>query len=340
MKRLINMPIRILYISLFFLFVVSSCKQKENAPDISHIKFNTPVLRFDQDLFANLNPDTQTVQYLQNKYPLFYKLYIEKIAAISSLTDTSSYAYLRYFINDQDMQAIYDETNNQFTSFDTYTEKINTSLRYYNYYFPSNYIPYVITYFFGFNYSVVATDSAVCIALDQYLGKDFKYYAHLPDYIRAKKEPTYLVADLMKGWVMTEFERDEPRTDLLDEIIFQGQIMFLLDHIMPFEEDSVIMGYTGMQLDFCKKNEWQIWSYFIENKLLYSQNITDINKYTGEAPFSAGMPKEAPGRIGIWLGWQIVKAYAKRHPNLTVPQIMYEHDYKKIMNKSNYKPKR
>lgn len=326
--------------SISFVLLIQSCTSPNKAPDISHNKLTIPIYRFDQEFFSNSTPSPTDIALLKQKHPLFFTLYLEKITAISSASDTGSQTYIQHFINDPDMKSIYQETQNTFTSFDNYAEKINKGFRYYQHYFPNNYIPYVITYFFGFNYSVVATDSAVCIALDQYLGKDYKYYAHLPDYIRARKDKSYLIADLMKGWAITEFERTEQRTDLLDEIIFQGKIIYLLDHILPFEHDTILMGYSASQLEFCKKNEWNIWSYFIENKLLYSQNITDISKYTGEAPFSAGMPKEAPGRTGIWLGWQIIRAYAKKNPKLTLPQIMNEHDYKKIMNKSNYKPKR
>lgn len=332
----------ICFISLIVIISIGySCEKKPQTPNVKHISNEVIIKRFDVELF-NLTSSkwgwNELVQ-LRNKYGDFYDLYMEKIANLTRADDSAGINYIRDFLTDPDMQSIYQETQKKFGDFSFQENKLHKAVQYYRYYFPEHYVPQVITYFFGFNYAVVATDSAVCIALDQYLGKDFKYYNHLPDYIRARKVPAYLVADLMRGWAITEFEGGNPRVDLLDEMIFQGKIMYFLEHILPFEHDTVLMGYTQKQLTFCKENEWNIWSYFIENKLLYSKNYNDISKYTGEAPFSAGMPRETPGRTGIWTGWQIVKAFAKNN-KATLQQIMNEHDYKKILNKSNYKPKR
>lgn len=331
-----------LFVYSLLMIIGYSCGNKPKAPDVKHISDEVFIKRFDVDLFS-LN--TGNIQWndllnLRNKYGEFYDLYMEKIANITRADDTAGINYIRDFLNDPDMKAIYAETQKVFGNFSSQETKLRKAVQYYRYYFPDRYVPQIITYFFGFNYAVVATDSAACIALDQYLGKDFKYYNHLPDYIRARKEPAYLVTDVMRGWAMTEFERNEPRVDLLDEMIFQGKVMYFLEHVLPVEPDTILMGYSNKQLNFCKENEWNIWTYFVENKLLYSKNYTDISKYTGEAPFSAGMPRETPGRTGIWTGWQIVKAYAKNNKKATLQEIMNEHDYKKILNKSNYKPKR
>jgi gliding motility-associated lipoprotein GldB len=331
------------FLTLFVLLTIGySCGNKSKAPDVKHISDEVVIRRFEKDLFDLTSGEIQWDELvgLRNKYGDFYDLYMEKIANIARADDTAGVVYIRDFLNDPDMKSIYAETQKIFGDFSSQESKLRKALQYYRYYFPDHYVPQVITYFFGFNYAMVATDSAACIALDQYLGKDFKYYNHLPDYIRARKDPAYLVTDLMRGWAMTEFERNEPRVDLLDEMIFQGKIMYFLEHILPFEHDSILIGYSQKQLTFCKENEWNIWSYFVENKLLYSKNLTNISKYTGEAPFSAGMPREAPGRTGVWTGWQIVKAYAKNNKKATLQEIMNEHDYKKILNKSNYKPKR
>jgi len=82
-----------------------------------------------------------------------------------------------------------------------------------------------------------------------------------------------------------------------------------------------------------------MWISLIENKLLFSDNQMDIRKLTGPAPFTYFFSNESPGRAGIWIGWQIVKQFAKRNPSMSLKQIMEETDYQKILHVSGYNPR-
>jgi gliding motility-associated lipoprotein GldB len=324
-----------LWTSIIILLV---CGCSPTAPDVSKVNVIISVRRFDQEFFSVKSQ--QDLNKLKSNYGTFYEIYTNRIIQPSIRPDSSELSSVQAFRNDKDIKKIYQETQTQWNDFSVYQSSIKKALQYYRYYFPNKIIPEVIPYFFGFNYAVIATDSAVCIALDQYLGKDYMYYNHLPDYIRYRKEKQFMIPDLLRGWAMTEFEGPQPRKDLLDELIFQGKTMYLLSHLLPQTQDSVLMGYTSKQMKFCEDSEWNIWTFFVEKKLLYSTNPKDISNYTGEAPFSAGMPDDSPGRTGVWLGWKIVEAYMKNNKNMTLEKLMDEHDYRKILNKSNYKPKK
>ena len=147
-----------------------------------------------------------------------------------------------------------------------------------------------------------------------------------------------MVGDLLRGWIGAEFDLGQPRLDMLDEMIYQGKILYLLDKVLPYTEDSIKFGYTTNQVKFCNKNEYMMWSFFIEKKLLYTKDFKLVNKYCGEAPFSTGMPDDSPGRTGIWLGWKIVTAFMKNNKNITIEQLMMNNNAKQILNSSRYKP--
>ena len=51
------------------------------------------------------------------------------------------------------------------------------------------------------------------------------------------------------------------------------------------------------------------------------------------------MPSNSPGKVGAWLGWQIVKAYMKENPNTTLKELIAIKDGQKILTGSKYKPK-
>lgn len=311
-------------------------------PDVSKVDVNVPLIRFDQEL-EKVKKDSASWKSLQNlnqKYPFFTELYFTTLTQVGTLKDSASHNYIKAFLFDKDIVELHQEVQTKFADLDWFNKDVTQAFKFYKYYLPNRHIPSVLTYNFGFNNVVVALDSTVCIALDQYLGKSSKYYAHLPEYIKYRKEKEYMVADLMRGWISAEFDNGQPRMDMLDEMIYQGKTMYLLGKIMPNVHDTILMGYTANQLKFCKSNEYMIWSFFLEKKLLYSKDFKSINKYCGEAPFSAGMPDESPGRTGIWIGWQIVKAFMKNNKNISIEQLMMNTNYKQILNSSRYKPKK
>ncbi|MDA0201197.1 MAG: gliding motility lipoprotein GldB, partial [Bacteroidetes bacterium] len=65
-------------------------------------------------------------------------------------------------------------------------------------------------------------------------------------------------------------------------------------------------------------------------------------RFVDPAPFSKfylEIDNESPGRIGIWLGWQIIKSYMERHPKTEI-QALLNLPAQTLFSKSNYKPRR
>ena len=84
-----------------------------------------------------------------------------------------------------------------------------------------------------------------------------------------------------------------------------------------------------------------MWRYFLENELLYSKDSKLGNRFINPAPFSKfylEIDNESPGRVGTWLGWQIVRSYMN---NNDVPlEKMLKMNAKELFEKSKYKPKK
>ena len=121
-------------------------------------------------------------------------------------------------------------------------------------------------------------------------------------------------------------------------LIFNGKILYFLDAMFPNDEDSLKIGFSKSQLDFCRRNESKTWSFFIENKLLFNSNSNDYDKYISDGPTTNGFPRESPAMMGVWVGWQIVKKFMSENKNVSLNQLMNENDYQKILNLSKYKP--
>ena len=118
--------------------------------------------------------------------------------------------------------------------------------------------------------------------------------------------------------------------------------MYFKDIILPHKNDPIKIGYTNDEYKWANENELFIWQYIIEKQLLYSNNETLEARFLYPAPFSKfylEIDNDSPGRIGQWVGWQIVKSYAKRYPEIGLEEIL-KLSAEELFIKSKYKPKK
>jgi hypothetical protein len=148
----------------------------------------------------------------------------------------------------------------------------------------------------------------------------------------------FIICDGMKGWALSDYGIDESTARMIDFMVSQGRLIYFLDKVVPDSPDTIKTGYSSKQLEWCYGNEKKIWSFFIDNKLLFSFDPNLMNKYVNDGPGTNGFPKESPGNIGQFIGWQIVKSYMRNHPEKTLQKLMEEKDMLKIFNESKYKP--
>jgi uncharacterized protein YjaZ len=76
----------------------------------------------------------------------------------------------------------------------------------------------------------------------------------------------------------------------------------------------------------------------VENKRLYVTGRMDIKRLIDDGPYTNGFPVESPGRAGVWIGWQIVRKYMDKNPEVSLDKLMQMSDSQKILNDSKYYP--
>jgi hypothetical protein len=331
---------------LFLLFLLTlACNQHGNAPDVSNIKVDINLERFEKSFFRiDTNNIAQGLVKTRSEFPDFYPDFMQNILGVSgNETDTNTLSVTKQFISSY-LPLAY-ELEKKYNNTTAIEEKIKLGFQSVKYYFPNYKIPKLVTYIGTLDAPGVAmTRNHIAIGLQQFAGKDFAgYYTGevqqmFPAYITRRFDPAYIPANCIKAVADDLFPDKSTGRPLIEQIIEKGKQWWLLDKLIPDTPDSLKTGFTKKQLDWCEKNEGLIWNYLVTNENIESIEPNTIQNYIGEAPTTQGMPADSPGNIGQWVGWQIVKKFADKNSSADPATIMST-PARKILEEAKYKPK-
>ncbi|RAJ04111.1 gliding motility-associated lipoprotein GldB [Chitinophaga skermanii] len=329
------------------LSLFSSCGTKSKAPDISQIAINVKVERFDQALMrVDTNNVASGLKLLNETYPVFFPVFVEHIMNMGPYSDSSALVMkqMHNMLTNKDIRGLAEEVDLKFPNTQQIAKELSEAFRYTKYYIPSFNAPKVVGFISAIsNFGAVTVDSVLGIGLDMYLGEDFPIYGLLaeefPAYMVRKFTPQYIVPNAMRAWAQQHYPFRADGAKLIEQFVDMGKQQYFLDKVMPNTPDTLKIGYTAAQLKWCEQNEEMIYKYFVMNELLYTTDFQKIMHYTNETPSTQGMPGEAPGQIGYYVGWQIVKQYMEKHPDVTLQQLMEHKDALQIFTESKYRPR-
>lgn len=312
---------------LLIAFLVFGCDKETKAKKIiKEIPVKLAVSRFDQAFFESKPAD---LEKLKKQFPSFFPLGVPDSVWINKIQNPL-------------WRELYYEVQKKYENFEPKTNEIGSFLQYVKYYFPTTKTPKITTLIYEMDYNTKAiyADSIILIPLEMYLGKTHKFY-EFPAYQKQNLEPSQIVPDLADSFAQTKIRPSADKT-LLSLMIQAGKALYLKDLLIPEFTDADKIGYTAEQIQFCVENESFIWAFFIEQNLLYNNDARLGNRFINPAPFSKfylEIDNDTPGRIGTWIGWQIVKSFAKNNPDTKIQQLL-NLDTETIFTRSKYKPKK
>ncbi len=324
---------------------IFSCKNGKNTPNVSDIKVDATIHRFDKDFFDTTKPTNLRLAEMQKKYGLAFNFFLYKTGIDAGLsTGLKPDNIVGLFINDH--RSLYDTVQKVFANMDAIQKDFTKAFQYYSYYFPNKKMPKIFTYVDGFYPEEPATyfgidckNDTLLVSLQMFLGKNFSGYDSevYYDYLRERFNKNYIVKNSITFLINQQFAAVNPDAPLVEQMIDAGKRIYLLDKIMPFAHDNIKLGYTEKQLKDCYGQEVNIWSYFVNNDNLFSTDPSISKEFIGENPFTKELGTDSPGNIGAFVGWQIVKKYMQSNKSLTPTQLMMT-DNKIIYAQAKYKP--
>ncbi len=338
----------------FYFFVLltvalSACK-KHKTIDVSNIQLDAKIERFDQEFDAmRTKPMSAQAAYLQRKYGVFYHDFMGLILQDRDINiqDTSYFQLLRKVFANQAYNDLKHDVDSVYKDgLDKQNEELTDAFKHIKYYFPKKQLPRVISYYSGFEAQTIIGNNYFGVGLDLFLGANSRFYPSLtnayPHYLSQFFNKENIIPRIVEGIAREDMfpETDSSKT-LLSKMVYNGKIMYFMDQILPDVGDSTKIGYTAAQIKWCDDFKSKIWAYFLDENLLYETDYPKIQKYLTEAPFTPGLGEknESAPKLAIWTGWQIVRQYMDKHPEVTLPQLMADGDAQKILNGSKYKGK-
>ena len=134
-------------------------------------------------------------------------------------------------------------------------------------------------------------------------------------------------------------EDDSRSKTLIEAIAEKGKKMYFLSYVLPDAPDSLLVGFTQTQTEWCEKNEYEIWKFMNDKDLLYKNDYMNQKRFLDEGPTTEGMPAGAPGSIGNWIGLQVVRKFMKETGNkIPLHELIIKYDGKAIFEKAKYRP--
>ncbi|MEI7727865.1 MAG: hypothetical protein WCK09_22350 [Bacteroidota bacterium] len=325
--------------SAFCLVIISGCSQGKHKLEVnvSGIKpEEVKIHRYDLDLFR-VNPE-QLQPGLESLKPA-YRFFLG-----TDLSDPAKLTEMKAYLENPRNLEFHAAVDSQYKQIPALEKELTLALKHFRYYYPESGIPRVYAYISGgdYDFPVQFADSVLLIGLDNYLGKDFKPYVAdgLPVYRTSRMTSAYVVPDCMKVLGKITYPEQFPGNTLLEQMLDAGKRLLFIDAMIPQTEDRFKIGYSKEQYDWIIKNEAHVWAALIENRMLFTTDGKLIRSFMADGPFTAEFSKEAPPRLGEWLGWQIVRKYMENQANVTFQEVMTEKDAQKILSKSGYKPEK
>lgn len=329
-------------ITFIFMITLQACNNRN--PDVampsqpegneSVAQGEIVIKRYEKALFAldknNLRPGISSIS---NEYSFFLG---------DEWHDTMNILRVSNFLNDPNIRELYNLTMSKYPDVSFLAEGLKSAFGKYRQAYPEKPIPQVYTYVSGLDIEnpVYFMDTAMAIGLDIFLGADVDAYlkAGLPKYKINRFTKDHILPKCMLAVSDNIIRIEESRNSLLDQMVMAGKALYFLDVTLPDVKDEYKIGYTTDQLAWSRNNESEVWAFIIGQQLLFSSNPQGVSKLMTDAPFTAGFAAESPGRLGAFIGWQIVRAYMKQADNVTLKQLMENTNAQEILKVSGFKP--
>lgn len=334
--------------------LLGSCQSEEDR-QLEAIDYSLKINRLDSVMKAyahaaqNENAPS-TVQQFRN----FFGSYLDFIRfwnyfSDSTISDTLIANDFHGFLLDMPVQALLDTIHKHYPDNDAF-KPFEKAIKRLKLYFNDFAYPEIYTYITGYppadvppaivleRDQLIVSEKYWGISLDYFLGKDADYHLDLPMYIRRKCRKEYILPAILMRYIgrWQPPLQPEKMPTFLDRVIHQGIKLYFTQRISPETPDSILLAYTPENLEWAHYYEKNIYNELLP--YFFKTDPKANEKYLMDKPFTQGLDRQSPGRLGEFLGLKIVQSFMKNNPDVSLAELVKMTDYAKILKLSRYKP--
>jgi hypothetical protein len=308
---------------LFVIYFVVSCNTSSHPRHVDLEEVPLDYVSFESLFFGDLDTPLEDIKV---QFPFFFPNKTPDYLWIEKRSDTLQ-------------QQLFEATKSILKS--NLKSRVTRVLQYAHYYFPDEKLPQkAISLLTDVDYSLraVDADSMLLLSVDTYLGVKHPMYDGIPVYIRNKLTLHHLESEIIDALAPRFVPAPSGRT-FLDLIVQHGKRLLLHDYLAPELKNYQHIQYTAAQWEWANTHEAEVWRYFIDNELLFSTDESLRFRFLLSSPYSkfySYLDVDSPGRIGQWVGYQMLKKYQKRTGE-SLKEILAASPLE-ILKKSRYNP--
>lgn len=320
-----------------FLLIFFACSQNRLDVNTDSVNYEVDFYHLDRDLVSAKSE--KQVETLNSKYQAemysMYNYYLSSILRSGYSQDSGIEKLIFNFSTNQKVGKLLNDVEQEIDR-DILSNELKQGFKRLKYHLPNEKMPTQIVYWNSlFTTSAISSDSVLAIGLERYLG-DSKEYDSLPspphyDYVKNKYKKRYLHGDAAKSWIIWNILPNKKRESFLEELIYQGKIMYITEAMFPNNSEADLLRFSDEDAAWAKDKERITWEYLVKNNLVYTTESSRIRDFFNVSPFTQGLPEKAPGQIGVYMGWMIVKSYMNENPDVSIADLIKIEDEQTIL---------
>ena len=301
------------------------------------------VNRFDSALFQWIESDDVTIPAeLKSKYPLMLDVFGKSLFKAEYTEESTLFNYIINYYSEPTLRSLYKDAMSFYSEDSQVTKEVVKELSYgfiqIKQLFPSMQIPAIYMHVSGLHQSIIVADSLLSFSIDKYMGSDYPPYINFVNSYHQRKSmtPERMIKDGLSGWLKSEYPYKGNDNVLLERMIYEGKIIYMLIKTGYDYNFKNITSTTEDEYKWFLGYESTLWTTIIERKHLFTPDIATTLRYFQPYP-STFISEDAPGNLGNFIGYRIVERYMKQTKS-TCEELMNNNDAQDILQKSKYKP--
>ncbi len=178
------------------------------------------------------------------------------------------------------------------------------------------------------------------IDLSAFMGEKSEFYEGIDTYLRREMNPQNVVTRVGETIAGDYVPATPDHQKFLDKMINLGKLLTLQDAFLPEAKDQYKIGYSNQQQSWAISNEENIYNYFVENDILFSDDNGLEERFLNKGPFSkfyTEIDQKSAPKTGAFIGWMMCRKYLEEHPEVSLQKFL-QLPATEIFNNSHYKP--